>query len=140
MMVAVGCYKERGVVKVKKKRKPRWPRSVRILDYVGYGKWVDSKNQPVCAVGWMRHELGIGNPRSGAISEDHRADAFRAAYFRAANVILAYYSSTEVESINDGLGDFYRTLLYNAAWAILGYTKGQSKEVLRIAREARKLA
>lgn len=123
------------------KTKVKWPEEVEIPTEVGRlvtFKWSpDPRSRvPNCALGHAVCALGGGphSPRTvPGVAE------FECVYSRVAatykDVPLHYIGG--VAAFNDNLAsDFGRALVYNATWAYLGYTEGQSKEVLALAEKA----
>lgn len=111
-----------------------WPKEVTITNEVGKDRYRHDNGKPCCAVGWANYEFG-GSYTLFRIFE-------KAYHVVAATMGLhdlkILNELWNVPNINDHFDTQQRTLAYNATMAVLGYTQGQPKDVLEIARKAKK--
>lgn len=118
-----------------------WPEAVKIRGRVGKDNWYSGPHfarRPCCAAGCAFDAFGISHTEK----KHPEYVKFRKAY------LAAYYTKYpnagkwgDVEACNDEIRTASeRALVYNTAWALLGYTEGQSPEVLKLAAKAAKKA
>jgi hypothetical protein len=106
--------------------KARWPKTVVIAGFV---------KSPVAR--WNKEVRGLGSTsRTCVYFFWHKAyvAAFRAFLPRRA----AHVDLCSIEVMNTAIPAHHRALVYNTSWALLGYTKGQSEAVMKLAAKAKK--
>lgn len=110
-----------------------WPEEVTIVEKVGEGRYYYINGRPCCAVGYMREDFPSWKVRTLFIK------IYKLVALTAGFKSIALIGGYSTESINDSVDRKTRALYYNATMAVLGYTEGQSPEVLELAKEVRRI-
>lgn len=111
-----------------------WPEEVTIVEKVGKDRYDYQNGSPCCAVGYMREAFDYWAARQ-AFMRIYKLVALTLGYEGIVPINLCM-----VESINDSVKDpETRVLYYNTTMAVLGYTKGQSAEVQKLAKKVHRI-
>lgn len=108
-----------------------WPSEVPVLKSgdIGHGAYF-LNGRPCCAVGWALDSGFALKHRMRIVVAD-----WRIAYEQCA-VSLLGGDYNKVENTNDSITPEQRALLFNATNAALGYTDGNTKAAIALARKA----
>lgn len=127
----------------------KWPKEITIPDRVGRGAIRNDDGSPCCAVGHFEYEAWKLRPVRSAERKGKPLlslsgpiwGAFQDQYRRAAMGLTGHdwNGRVSIPCINDHLPTNYkRVLVYCTAWALLGYTEGMPRSVLRLMRKVQK--
>ena len=114
-----------------------WPKEITIPDRVGVLQVYNDDGSPCCAKGHFHREMKT----AGVLRRDH-LKVVEAAYGK--QYLRAYGALTGRNEVYVGLANdtlptnHQRVLVYLTAWALLGYTEGMPRAVLRSMRKVQK--